>query len=50
MTYQVTVTVNVQDVEAESPEEAVLRVRLEIANAFEETVKFSSSSAITYDD
>lgn len=50
MNYQVTVTVNVPDVEADSPDEAVKFVTSEIASVFDEPVNFTSKAAITYDD
>jgi hypothetical protein len=46
--YQVTVTVNVPDVEADSEEDAIKEVETEIASVFADPVRFYAESAVDY--
>lgn len=49
-TYQVTVAVNVPDVEAEDADEAINFVTEAIEDAFDRPVTFDGQRADTYDD
>lgn len=49
-TYQVSVTVNVPDVEAEDADEAINFVTEQIEDAFDRPITFDGQRATTYDD
>lgn len=49
-TYHITITVEVPDVEADDPDDAVDAVRQEISSAFAQPVRFVSSNAVEYDE
>lgn len=49
-TYNVTVTVEVPDVEAEDVDDAINLVTEAIEDTFSQTVSFSGQTATTYDD